>query len=210
MNDGLEDDALLAQCIDGNARAWEQFVLRYSRYVYFLINATAQKHGARIDENEAADLHNDFFVALLEGDRKRLRSYEGKNGCSIRSWLRIICIRRTIDSLRRRRKHVSIDDRDEARSPLELVDGTPDALGQLLQRDAEKRRSQLDGLTRDLSPTDRLLLELIYVRKLSADEISAALRIRKGAVYTRKTRLIRRLQDLAKSAGLLDADHKGS
>ena len=45
---------------------------------------------------------------------------------------------------------------------------------------------------------------MIYVQKLGATEISAALRINKGAVYTRKTRLVQRLREAAKRAGLTE------
>ena len=66
------------------------------------------------------------------------------------------------------------------------------------------RRSQLSRLTEQLAPADRLLLELLYVQKLGATEIASTLRIQKGAVYTRKTRLIKRLRELAKESDLAD------
>ena len=56
------------------------------------------------------------------------------------------------------------------------------------------------------SPTDALLLKMIYVDKLAATDIARALRINKGAVYTRKTRLINRLRELAASKGLVEPD----
>jgi len=200
----VDDHQLIERCIGGDRRAWTLLVEKYTRYIYFLIQATAKKHSAHIDEVEAADLHNDFFLALLEDDARRLRAFRGSNGCSIRSWLRIICVRRTIDALRKRKKFVSLSGSDDERPAFEIADDGPDPLSALLQHDALKRRDQLNNLTESLSAGDRLLLQLIYVDKLSADHIAATLRIRKGAVYTRKTRLIRRLQGLAREAGLVD------
>ncbi|MGC6416007.1 MAG: RNA polymerase sigma factor [Bradymonadia bacterium] len=198
-----DDDQLLADCLAGTRKGWQRLVERYSRYVYFLINATAKRHGASITEDEAEDLHNDFFVALLEDDYRRLRAFGGKNGCSLRSWLRVICIRRTIDSLRRRRKTVSLTTDDDGPT-LQLEAPNADPLQALLTHGREQRRARLGELAQSLPADDRILLDMIYVQKLGATEISAALRIKKGAVYTRKTRLVQRLREAAKHAGLTE------
>jgi RNA polymerase sigma factor (sigma-70 family) len=99
---------------------------------------------------------------------------------------------------------VSLSGDAEGRETLQLVDPGGDAFEAMVSRDALERRAKLTDLTASLSPSDRLLLELLYVQKLGADEIAATLRIQKGAVYTRKTRLIKRLRSLAQSAGLVD------
>jgi len=202
--DALSDYDLLQGCIAGRRQAWNGFVERFTRYVYYLIRLTARKHATEFGPEETADLHNDLFVALMEDDCRRLRAYRGENGCSVRSWVRIITIRRCLDALRKRRRFVSLDARDDDDGPRgpTLVEGGPDPLeAMLIQADAE-RREQLETLTAGLSERDRLLLELIYVRKMSADAIAATLRIKKGALYTRKTRLIKRLHSLAVEAGL--------
>ncbi len=201
----LSDFELLQGCIAGRRRSWNAFVERFTRYVYYLIRLTAQKHATEFGPEETADLHNDLFLALMEDDCRRLRAYRGDNGCSVRSWVRIITIRRCLDALRKRRKLVSLDARDEdgPRGPT-LVDDGPDPLEAMLQQADAERREQLEELTDGLSESDRLLLEMIYVRKMSADAIAAVLRIKKGALYTRKTRLIKRLRKLATEAGLTD------
>lgn len=200
------DYELLQRCIAGERRAWHAFVERFTRYVYFLIRLTAKKHATEFGPEETADLHNELFLALMEDDCRRLRAYRGDNGCSVRSWVRIITIRRCLDALRKRRRFVSIDqsdDDDGPRGPVLAHDG-PDPLAALLEQGRIERREQLESLTEGLSERDRLLLEMIYVRKMSADAISATLRIKKGALYTRKTRLIKRLHALAVDAGLAD------
>ena len=203
----LSDYELLQGCIAGRRRAWNAFVERFTRYVYYLIRLTAQKHATEFGPEETADLHNDLFLALMEDDCRRLRAYRGENGCSVRSWVRIITIRRCLDALRKRRRLISLDtadgDDDGPRGPT-LIDQGPDPLETMLQQADTERRAQLESLTAGLSETDRLLLEMIYVRKMSADAIAAVLRIKKGALYTRKTRLIKRLRKLAVDAGLTD------
>jgi RNA polymerase sigma factor (sigma-70 family) len=196
---------LLQLCIEGDRRAWSEFVRRFSRYVYYLIQVTAKRHGVRIDEEESSDLHNDLFLALLEDDRRRLKAFKGTNGCSVRSWVRVITIRRTIDALRKRRRFVSLDaDPTDRGGPPVIEDGMPDALEQLMLREKADRRARLGELAAQLSATDRLLLEMLFVQKLSPDLIATTLRIKKGALYTRKTRLLKRLHAHAQSAGLLE------
>lgn len=197
------DLEILQACIAGDRRAWQVFVERFTRYVYYLIQLTARRHQAPMSEAQLADLHNDVFLAMLEDDRRRLRAFEGRNGCSVRSWVRIITIRKTVDALRRRRVHLSLDAAPEAADAAPaLAEPEPDALEQLLARDALAQRERLADLAARLSEQDRLLLELIYVQKLSAEAAAATLRVTRGALYTRKTRLIKRLQALAQDAGL--------
>lgn len=199
------DRALLDACIEGDRRAWARFVERFTRYVYFLIQLTAKRYDAGMDEAEVADLHNDVFLALMEDDCRRLRAFTGRNGCSVRSWIRVITIRRTVDALRKRRHQLRLDAEDEAGLTPQLVDGGPDALEQLLERADDVRRGQLAALAGSLSERDRLLLHLLYTEKLSVDATAAVLRLKRGALYTRKTRLIQRLREAARKAGLLDA-----
>jgi RNA polymerase sigma factor (sigma-70 family) len=200
------DTELLAACIAGDRQAWQAFVRQYTRYVYYLIQLTGRRFGVTLGEDELADLHNDLFLALLEDDRRRLRTFDGRNGCSVRSWVRVITIRRTLDHLRRRRIHVPLDEPAAAEGPRvpTPADDAPDPLERLLARDDASRGERLATLAADLAPADRLLLELIYVRKLPPETIAATLNTSRGAVYTRKTRLIQRLRALAEQAGLLE------
>lgn len=207
MRDASDLD-LLQGCIDGDRRAWAAFVERFTRYVWYLINATGKRYGLSLSEDEIADLHNDLFLALLEDDRRRLRHYGGHNGASVRSWVRVITIRRTIDALRKRRGgHLSLDvpaDDDGApRAPV-LTDDGPSALDALLNHEADARRSQLWALVEQLSTADQTLLHLLYDQRLPVDDACALLRIKRGALYTRKNRVIHRLRALAQEAGLTD------
>jgi len=200
------DLELLHACIDGDRRAWAVFVERFTRYVYYLVPLAARRYSVQLSEAEVADLHNDVFLALLEDDRRRLRAFRGRNGCSVRSWIRIIAIRRTLDALRKRRPEISFDAmlQDPDRPAVQLADPGPDPLEIMLRDADDQRRERLRELAARLRPADRLLLELIYSRELSVEAIAASLRVSRGAVYTRKNRLIGRLRALAEEAGLVE------
>jgi RNA polymerase sigma factor (sigma-70 family) len=199
------DLELLHACIAGDRRAWEIFVQRFTRYVWYLVDATGKRYDASLSADDLADYHNDVFVALLENDRHRLRQFQGKNGCSVRSWIRVITIRRTVDALRRRRAHLQLDpEPTDDRAPMrQLVDASPDPLESLITAQGQRRGAQLNQLIEHLSVSDRLLLQLLYQQKLSVDATAAALKIKRGALYTRKTRIIKRLRALATEAGLI-------
>ncbi len=198
------DAELLAACIDGNRRAWNTFVQRFTRYVYYLVQLTGRRYSASMTEEQVADLHNDVFVSLMEDDCRRLRAFEGKNGCSVRSWIRIITIRKAVDHLRRRRHHISLDADEGETLGAALTEEGPDALDALLAQEAAQRRAQLTTLAEKLNEKDRLLLHLLFDEKLSAEAAAAVLKVSKGALYTRKTRLIQRLREEARRANLLD------
>lgn len=193
------DRQLLTRCIAGDRRAWARFVERFSRYVYYLIQRTDQRYQAGLSEADIADTHNDIFVAFIEDDMRRLRAFEGRNGCSVRSWVRLIAVRKTLDVLRRRKVHLSLDADADERKVAEPIDPGADPLQAMLNAQDAERRAGLAALIEQLSAADRLLLDLLYTQKLSVEAAAAVLQIKRGALYTRKTRVIKRLRALAEA-----------
>ncbi len=189
----LSDLELLRACIQGKRTAWDELVQRFSPYVYYLIRLTWRRCGVQPSFEDLADAHNDLFLALLEDDRRRLCAYRGDRGCSVRSWIRVITIRRTLDSLRKRRIHFPL----EAKNLPEQISEEPDPLSALLMHANEQRRAQLGQLSAKLREEDQALLEMLYTQGLSAKAVAAALKISRGALYTRKNRLLQKLRVLA-------------
>jgi DNA-directed RNA polymerase specialized sigma24 family protein len=84
-----------------------------------------------------------------------------------------------------------------------MVDDGPDALEMLASEDDRNRQAQLLRLAQCLSEEDRELIELIYVHEMSVPAITEKLRIRRGALYMRKNRALKRLRNRARAAGLM-------
>ena len=194
----LDGASLLLACASEQRYAWEEFVDRFGRYIYFLVRTTIGRQAASPDEALVADLYSEAFVAFLEDDRRRLRLYEGRNGCSARSWIRVIVIRQTLNTLRRRKRHVPLEVAPE------LVDER-DPLDALLERERAERHSRVDQLFAELKPKDRLLMEMVYVRRMPVEAVAAAMRTSRGAVYTRKSRIVSQLRERAQRLGWTDA-----
>ncbi len=195
---GAFDDAtLMRACADEVPHAWNAFVDRFGRYVFFLVRVTAKRHGVPVTDDLVGDLYADAFVAFLENDRRRLRQFEGRNGCSARSWVRIIVIRTTLNKMRRLKRH----------RPLESVPEPVDErhpLDALLEAEQASHQARLAELTFALGAKDRLLLEMLYQRRMPIDAVAAALRTSRGAVYTRKSRIVARLREQAHARGWVD------
>ncbi|MGB0646250.1 MAG: RNA polymerase sigma factor [Bradymonadia bacterium] len=188
------DEELIRGCVSNERRAWNTFVQEYSRYVYFMVNTTAKRYACTLDTDTVGDLHADIFTAFIVDDYRRLREFEGRNNCSLRSWVRMIAIRKTIDYLRKKKRaHVSIDTLRQTTS-FEIQDPDESPLDTLITQETIRTTPALSQLIQDLSDSDRLLLDLYLVQKLRAPEVAKVLGVSVGAVYTRKNRLIEKLQ----------------
>jgi RNA polymerase sigma factor (sigma-70 family) len=198
-----EDNVLLAACITGDPTALAAFVQRFELYVRHIVGRTVRRYTSNIDSTVLDDLCQEVFVALFEKDRRRLRLFEGRNGCPLRAWIRVIAMRTTVSRMRRWKNHSQLPSEDSDRGSTKMVDDGPDAL-QLLAAEADQnRKAQLLNLAECLSPEDRELIELIYVHEMSVPAITEKLRIRRGALYMRKNRALTRLRNRARAEGLL-------
>ena len=201
----MEDSELLAACIAGHAGAQGAFVVRFERYIRHLVNRTVLRYRAHVDSAVIDDLCQEVFIALFENDCRRLKLFEGRNGCPLKAWIRVISMRTTISRMRRWRNHAQLPAEDGGRGSLRLVDDSPDAVELLAAEDEQRRKKQLLSLAECLSDEDRQLIEMIYVQELSVPAITEALSIRRGALYMRKNRAISRLRAKARAAGLVQA-----
>ncbi|MBI3617737.1 MAG: SIMPL domain-containing protein [Candidatus Omnitrophica bacterium] len=105
----MDDFELIKGCIAGGKRFWDVFVEQFTRLIYDSIIRTFKKYGAEINQDIIDDLHNDIFVFLLDDQYNALKAFEGRNGCTLASYIRTIAIRKTIDYWRRLRPTTSID-----------------------------------------------------------------------------------------------------
>ena len=97
----LDDRRLLSRCLEGNREAWEKFVTRFSGLVYKSVKDTLSTKGVSFNREDIEDLHNSLFLRLFENSCKKLRQYQGKNGCSPASWLRVVTVRTDTESHQR-------------------------------------------------------------------------------------------------------------
>ena len=179
------DKQLLERCLHGDAAAWERFVQRFSPLVYYAIQKVL--HGTETESDEIADLHNDIFLSLMENRGRKLRQYEGKNGCSVSTWIRVIAIRTAIDHLKKKKRTAPLPD-DEAGSALSSTLQSPEHL----VADEEKRI--LKQLIDELPANDQLFLRLLYYEEVPPAAIAKLFRTTPNAVYSRGNYLREKLK----------------
>jgi RNA polymerase sigma-70 factor (ECF subfamily) len=194
MTDSLQEDLrLLSACLAGDRGAWERFVRRFSGLIYYSVRYALTSKGISFSPEDLEDLHNAVFLHLFENRCRKLSQYQGKNGCSLASWLRVVAVRRVLNHIRDGNIQVALPQGKQV--PFEnLSDQDREELGPLaLMEQAEHGRLIQDAIQL-LSPRDRLFIRLYFEDGLGLEEVAAALRISIQNAYTVKHRAVQRLR----------------
>jgi RNA polymerase sigma-70 factor (ECF subfamily) len=192
VTDPTSSEPLLAALHARAPGAAEELVRTYRPVVReALCRFLAQRCRGRTDL--ADDLTHDVFVALFRDDNAKLRQFQGRNGCSLAGWLRVVAVRLAIDTLRRERRVVSMDDDSQRmhdlRRALASTSPGPEQMvagGEL----GERLRLAVEALP----PKDRMLVELHVLRGAPIEDVATALGASMNAVYVRKSRILDRLR----------------
>ncbi|MFC1594108.1 RNA polymerase sigma factor [Candidatus Omnitrophota bacterium] len=199
----MDDIELISGCISGEKSYWNQFVEQYTRLIYDSIIRTFKKFGARIDSDILEDLHNDVFVLLLKDQYKALKGFEGRNGCSLASYIRTISVRKTIDYWRKQKPTVSIDagvDGEEGKRTQFLKElAVIDDSGLLEREDAERI---INILFAELQDTEREFCAMCFIENREPGELAGLLGITVDNFYVRKQRMLNKLEKIAKEKKL--------
>ena len=188
-----KEKTLIAGCLRGEKAAWDSFVQQYSNLVYHTIKTTFGMYHHHSGTEEVEDLFQEFFVAMLRDDCKKLRQFRGERGCTLASWVRLVATRLTIDFIR---SHVSNNITD-----VERIHGDQPDLSESLA--GQEQEALLRRAFESLSARDQLFLNLFYRQCLTPADIAGILNMSVGAVYTHKSRLLDKLRDVLKKSGAL-------
>jgi len=187
-----EDSQFLARLLKKEKAAWDEFVDRYSPFIYHGIHQCFQRYAVPKRPEDIEDLYHSIFLIFLEDDYKKLRQFKGH--CSLSTWVHIISTRFVIDWLRKGRKSVPLD--AESEEGISLYDKLPDPDPGVEDRIYTAQKRQLLKKALELMTSeDRLLAVLIYERQMPVEEIAATMNLSKENVYIRKHRLKVKLQD---------------
>ncbi|MCX5694552.1 MAG: sigma-70 family RNA polymerase sigma factor [Candidatus Omnitrophica bacterium] len=198
----MNDLEFLQSCLRGEKQAWAEFLSRYSRLIYNYIHSVLSVKGRTASSEQVDDIFQEIFHSLIKDNCKKLATYRGKNGCSLASWLRQVTINFTIDYLRKLKPMVSIDAQNQEGFSLGdlMADLAPGAVEFLIDQDKRKTLTECISL---LESGEQYFLELFLNQELTLDEIKDSLKINRGAVDMRKSRILEKLQDCFKKKGFL-------
>lgn len=173
----MEQDAqLVAQCLLGESRAWEQLVQRHTRRIYNLCyRFTSNRH-------EAEDMTQEVFLRVY----RTLRSYQAIHG-GFTTWLTSVTRNLLIDHYRRTKHDRSTDSLDdEERGLTEQIPShsrTPDQMAM-----AGQLGEQVQRALGKLSPDLREAVILRDLQGLEYREIQDVLQVPEGTVKSRINR----------------------
>lgn len=195
----MDDFELIEGCVLGNKQCWDEFVEKFSRLIFDSILRTFRKYGANINNDVIDDLHNDIFVILLKGQCKALKEYEGRNGCSLASYLRTISVRRTIDYLRKQRPTVSIDqeiDTEEGKK-LQFIKELS-VFDDSYSFNKEDAKKVVDLVFAELKEEEKKFCSLCFMENKNPEDLAKLFNISVDNVYVRKQRMLNRLKQIVK------------
>lgn len=194
MKPSIETDRqLLSDVLSGSQQASESLVRQFSDPVYKTIQWTLMAKNVTFTRHDLEDLHNTVFLNLFDNQCKKLQQYEGRNGCSLFSWIRMITVRTVLDHLRIK----SLDGITSKKNliPLDQLAELKDmGTGVLAQIEKNEQRKLLSKAMEGLVSRDRLFLRLHIEEGFSISKAAKTMKLSLANAYTLKHRVIQKLK----------------
>ncbi len=188
----LTDKQLVAGCIKGDTSTQELFVRQFSNLVYAAILGVVRAKTAVLSQHDVDDLHSSVFLKLFEHRCRKLGQYQGKNGCSLASWVRMIAVRTVLDHLRRRKDALARSDRLVSMDA--IVDLQSQAASPFSQLAEAEQTQLLEMGLRRLSERDQLMIRMHCLEGCSLKQMAEVLKVSPGNVHSIKHRAVQRLK----------------
>lgn len=193
MTTAQSDRELIDGCLEGDKTASEAFVRRFSHLVYGSIFGVIKSKGAFLSQQDVEDLHNTVFVSFFEKRCRKLRQFEGRNGCSLASWVRMVTVRAVLDFLRRRSDPLS---RSDQLTPLEWISEPADEEQSSVwaRMVAKEQHLLIEKGLQQLMARDRLVIRLHCLEERPLAQVAAILDVSEANIHSVKHRAIQRLK----------------
>ncbi len=176
-----QDRQMIEQCLNGSSKAWRSFIDQFSSLVYYSIKNVLKDSSGNYSKEELEDLHNDVFVSIMENRGKKLRLYEGKNGCSLSTWIRIIAVRVAIDQIRKKKQTISMSEESCVRE----VEKKNTDFDPVISMENDEKKEILKKIIEEMPSRDRLFIKLFYYENVSPKEMAKIYNTSISSVYSR-------------------------
>ncbi len=196
----MDDLGFVRRCVSGDKRAWDEFVEKYSSLIYNYIHSVSRAKAHTFTQENIQDIFQEIFLSLIKDNYRKLSTFQAKNGCSLASWLRQVTINTTLNYIRRLKPNISID--EQVNGDIKLIDilssDFPSAADTLSQ---DEKLNSLKDCIGKLNIDDKYFLELYIHRNLGLEELKDHLKVSRGAIDMRKSRIVERLKECFKGKG---------
>lgn len=200
----MDDIDLARRCADRDDAAWEVFMVRHADGIHTAVRKTLARYSGAYADETVEDIFSEVVVSLLENGGRRLRQFDGRNGCRLSTFIHLVSANTAISHLRKNSRHKPARTRDDETVPEQpdWRDGPYDAIA---RRETDETVSRLlEGLSAD----DRLFVKLMFQEELPADRVAALMGITPNAVYSRKFRLMEKLRNILRKESSREASNR--
>ncbi|MBV8814442.1 MAG: sigma-70 family RNA polymerase sigma factor [Verrucomicrobia bacterium] len=184
-----DDIGLVRRCQKGDARAFEQLVIKYRSKAFSMIYGIVQ------NEQDAWDLAQEGFIKAW----RSVHRFKGES--SFYTWLYRIMTNVTLDALRRKGHKNSAEFDDQiATTQIEPSSRTTPAADPLPHRGIEREeiRQRIEHAISKLSPEHRAVILMKEIEDLQYNEIAEAMDCSIGTVMSRLFYARKKLQAMLK------------
>ncbi|KHE90602.1 MAG: sigma-70 family RNA polymerase sigma factor [Candidatus Scalindua rubra] len=196
------DKELLDACIQGDEKSWDVFVNKNTNLIYHTIRQVLNTYGIELRTQQKNDIHNNLLLFLIKDDYKKLRQYDGRNSCSVSSWLSVVTSNFVLNVVKKQKSQVPLnsttDSVHEIEDLTECREPRPDE-GLLIKEYNEL----INELVSELNANDMLFVELFYRKGLAPESIAEILSTSVNNVYSKKARIKKKLIKIAKKKNFL-------
>lgn len=182
----VEELVLARACAAGNERAWEVFLIRYRAKLYEVARQITREDstGRELADSVYADL---FGTKLREGTRVSRLTYYGGRG-SLEGWLRTVLAQEFVNTYRKQRRMVSLD--EESEEGMQFAAPTSDPV---VVADPRLTNATDDAL-RSLEAEERFVLASYFLDGRTLAQIARALSVHESTISRKIEKLTKGLR----------------
>ena len=186
---------MIRRCLKRDKEAWDELVAKYSRLIYNYIYSIFRDKGRIPDTDVISDIYQGVFFSLVQHNCRKLRSFKGRNNCSLSSWLRIITVNFTLDYVRKKHgDEISLEEGPVNQAQLKdiLADKRAEADEAVLDKE---RWAQLTECIKTLNTQERYFVHMHIYQYLEMEDMARLLKVGRSAADMRKSRIIGKLKE---------------
>ena len=182
----FEELVLAHACAAGNERAWEVFLVRYREKLYDIARQITREDstGRELADSVYADLYG---TRIREGNRVSRLAYYGGRG-SLEGWLRTVLAQELVNTYRKQRRTVSLDEESEEGMQFAATVSEP-----VVPADP-RLENAIDEALRSLAAEDRFVLSSYFLDGRTLAQIARALSVHESTVSRKVEKLTKGLR----------------
>jgi len=189
------EQELIEALRQGQNAAWTELVNRYIKLVLHVVRRTLSMYGRGANEQDVEDVAHDLFTFLCRDNYRALGTIGAPY--DLKAWLAISARRRAIDFVRKKRTaSVSLESaRGDQMTLGDVVAAKPEADAP----DLGAQHSAIAEALGTLSPKERLIVQLFYLKGMKYKEISKITGVNMNSISPTLLRAVEKMQKVMKS-----------